>query len=114
MAVTHLHHLPTPRPRRSLLAGSVVIALCVLNGVTPAHAAVNCVGSIGVTQTETTVTGTAGNDTIDCGGANPGKTVNVNGGNDTITGTAFDDVINGGDWNDTMTGAIGDDALNGG
>ena len=114
IAMTHLHHLRHHRTRRSLLAGGVVIALCVLNGVTPAHAAVNCVGSIGVTQTETTVTGTAGNDTIDCGGANPGKTVNGNGGNDTITGTAFADVINGGDGNDTMTGAIGDDALNGG
>src|SRR2546423_8302463 len=101
------------RPRRAMLAGTVFIALGVVNGVTPAHAAVNCVGSIGVTQTATTVTGTAGNDTIDCGGANPGKTINGHGGNDTITGTAFADGINRGDGNDTMTGATGADAPNG-
>ena len=33
-----------------------------------------------MTQSDTTVTGTNANDTIDCGGANPGKTVNGNGG----------------------------------
>ena len=104
----------THRTRRGILAGSLFLALGVLNGVTPAHAAVNCVGSIGVTQTATVVTGTSGNDTIDCGGANPGKTVNGNGGNDTITGTPFVDMINGGAGNDTITGSDGNDILIGG
>jgi hypothetical protein len=79
-----------------------------------AHAAVNCVVSAGVTQTDTTVTGSPGNDTIDCGGTNPGKTINGNAGNDTITGSDFDDTINGGDGNDTITGGTGNDTLTGG
>src|SRR5690242_7032627 len=96
------------------LAG--VLAVPVLWAVAPltAQAAVNCVVSPGVTQTDTVVTGSPGNDTIDCGGTNPAKTINGNGGNDTITGTAFDDTINGGDGNDTITGGAGNDTLNGG
>ena len=86
----------------------------VLSGMTVANAAVKCVASSGVTQTETTVTGTSANDTIDCGGALPGKTVKGNGGNDTITGTVFVDSLNGGDGNDTITGAIANDILVGG
>ncbi|MEV6828216.1 hypothetical protein [Amycolatopsis sp. NPDC051102] len=61
-----------------------------------------------MTQTDTTVTGSPGNDTIDCGGTNPGKT---------ITGSDFDDTINGGDGNDTLIGASDDgsqDSLDGG
>ena len=34
-----------------------------------------CVVGLGVMQTATTVTGTTGNDTIDCTGASPGKTI---------------------------------------
>ncbi|MFI6999507.1 calcium-binding protein [Nocardia sp. NPDC050175] len=73
-----------------------------------------CTIGPGVTQTDTTVEGSEGDDTIDCTNANPGKTINGNGGNDTITGTAFDDVINGGAGNDTLTGGAGNDTLNGG
>ena len=35
-------------------------------------------------------------------------------GNDTITGTAFDDVVTSGDGNGTVTGLAGDDVLTGG
>jgi hypothetical protein len=85
-----------------------------LISATSASAATNCVVGPGVTQTDTTVTGTAANDTIDCTSADPGKTINGNGGNDTITGTRFDDTINGGDGNDTLTGGVGNDVLSGG
>jgi hypothetical protein len=101
------------RTRRSLLAGTVVIAMGLIGGAAAAQAS-PCVIGPGVTQTETTVTGSPGNDTIDCGGTNPAKTINGNGGNDTITGTDFNDTINGGDGNDTLTGGTGDDSLNGG
>ncbi len=72
-----------------------------------------CVVSDGVKQTATTVTGTAADDTIDCSGASPGKTIDGMGGNDTITGTQFDDVITGGMGNDTITGLGGNDVLTG-
>ena len=72
-----------------------------------------CVVSAGVTQTATTVTGTPADDTIDCSMASPGKTIDGFAGNDTITGTMFDDVITGGDGNDTITGLDGDDVLRG-
>jgi hypothetical protein len=106
-----LHQHPI---RSCLLAGTMVMAIGLLGGAAAAQAAVPCVVGPGVTQTDTTVTGSPGNDTIDCGGTNPGKTINGNGGNDTITGTAFDDTINGGDGNDTITGGAGNDTLNGG
>ncbi|MCA1600387.1 MAG: hypothetical protein LC776_01650, partial [Acidobacteria bacterium] len=61
-----------------LVAGTMVVG--GLLGATSASAATNCVVSPGVTQTAKTVTGTAGNDTIDCTGADPGKTINGNGG----------------------------------
>lgn len=109
--MNHLHHL---RIRNGILAGSAFIAIGLAGGASVAVAAVPCVVGPGVTQTDTTVTGSAGNDTIDCGGTNPGKTINGNGGNDTITGTDFNDTINGGDGNDTITGGSGDDTLDGG
>ncbi len=102
------------RACRAVLAGTIVLATSMLAGVSPAHAAVDCVASFGVTQTPTTVTGTSANDTIDCGGANPGKLVNGMGGNDTVTGTVFVDTLNGNDGNDTLTGGIGNDVLIGG
>jgi hypothetical protein len=74
---------------------------------------VPCVVTFGVTQTATTVIGTAGDDTIDCTGASPGKTIDGLGGNDTITGTQFGDTITGGDGNDTITGLGGNDILSG-
>ncbi|WP_199443516.1 calcium-binding protein [Umezawaea beigongshangensis] len=102
--------------RGAVVALAGFLAVPFLSAVTPltAHAAVDCVVSAGVTQTDTVVTGTPGNDTIDCGGTNPGKTINGNAGNDTITGSDFNDTINGGDGNDTLTGGTGDDTLNGG
>jgi hypothetical protein len=75
---------------------------------------VPCVVSVGVTQTATTVTGTSADDTIDCTNASPGKTITGGDGNDTITGTAFDDRINGGNGNDTVTGGPGNDVIEGG
>jgi Ca2+-binding RTX toxin-like protein len=112
-----MNYLDQHRIRSGVLAGSVVIAIGLLGGATAAHAAVPCVltpATGAATQTDTTVTGSSGNDTIDCGGANPAKTINGNGGNDTITGTAEADTINGGDGNDTITALAGDDTLNGG
>jgi Ca2+-binding RTX toxin-like protein len=103
--------------RTSLVAGTVVVAMALLGGATAAQAAVLCVltpATGGATQTDTTVTGSPGNDTIDCGGASPGKTITGGAGNDTITGTAQADTIDGGDGNDTITGGTGDDTLNGG
>lgn len=97
-----------------ILAGTLVMAIGLLGAVPAAQAAVPCVVGPGVTQTDTTVTGSPGNDTIDCGGASPGKTINGNAGNDTITGTVSDDTIDSGDANDTITGGAGNDTLNGG
>ena len=74
---------------------------------------VPCVVSLGVLQTATTVTGTSGDDTIDCTNASPGKWILGLDGNDTITGTAFDDTIIGGNGNDTITGGPGVDYIEG-
>jgi RTX calcium-binding nonapeptide repeat (4 copies) len=73
-----------------------------------------CVVSAGVMQTATTVTGTPADDTIDCSAASPGKTIETFAGNDTVTGTAFVDVVTSGDGNDTLSGLDGDDVLAGG
>ena len=75
---------------------------------------VPCVVGPGVTQTATTVTGTSANDTIDCTNASPGKGIVGGDGNDTITGTAFNDTIDGGNGNDTITGGPGNDRIEGG
>jgi RTX calcium-binding nonapeptide repeat (4 copies) len=72
-----------------------------------------CIVSDGVTQTASTVTGTPGDDTIDCSAASPGKTIDGLAGNDTITATQFADTVTGGEGNDTITGLGGDDILNG-
>ena len=74
---------------------------------------VPCVVSAGVQQTDTTVTGTPADDTIDCSLASPGKMIDGLEGNDTITGTQFLDTITGGDGNDTITGLGGDDVISG-
>ena len=95
-----------------LVAGTMVMGGFI--GATSASAATNCVVGPGVTQTDTTVTGTPANDTIDCTSADPGKTINGGGGNDTITGTRFNDTINGGVGDDTLTGSAGNDRLSGG
>ena len=92
-----------------LAAGAIAIGL---NSAPVAYSAVDCTAGLGVTQTATTVTGTGGNDTIDCTGASPAKTVNGNAGNDTITGTAFADTLNGGTGNDDLNGGPGSDRCN--
>jgi hypothetical protein len=112
--MNHLHH---PRIRGRILAGAVVVAAGLLGGATAAQAAVPCeltpaTGS--ATQTDTTVTGGLANDTIDCRGASPGKTITGGFGNDTITGTAEADTISGNDGNDTLTGGDSADILSGG
>ena len=87
---------------------------CTVPPVPPSGPFVECEVSVGVMQTETTVTGTSADDTIDCTNASPGKTITGGDGNDTITGTAFDDKITGGNGNDTITGGPGDDVIEGG
>src|SRR5690348_6568031 len=54
----------------TMAAGLAVPLMWALTPLT-ASAAVNCVVGPGVTQTATVVTGSPGNDTIDCGGTNP-------------------------------------------
>ena len=110
---THLEKIMRKQTVYPFLITSIM-GMSGLIGATSASAATNCVVGPGVTQTATTVTGTAANDTIDCTSADPGKTINGNGGNDTITGTRFDDTLNGGDGNDTITGGAGNDTLTGG
>ena len=105
--------------QRRFGVGVLVVSLGIAMGLVTMGAAsalpsVECVAGPGVTQTATTVTGSVGDDTIDCTGASPGKTIIGGLGNDTITGTDFADTINGGDGNDTMTGVGGDDAMTGG
>ncbi len=110
--MTHLRHHPI---RNGLFAGTLLFTMSVSGGPAVAQVVpVTCVTSTGVTQSTSTVTGTSANDTIDCGRSNAGKKIIGNGGNDTITGTAFVDIINGDGGNDTITGAIGDDVLSGG
>ncbi|MEY2515431.1 MAG: hypothetical protein QOJ89_2789, partial [bacterium] len=108
--MTYLHHR---RIGGGVLLGIFVMAVGMVNSAS-ASASVDCVAGPGVTQTATTVTGSDGNDTIDCGGASPGKTINGGLGNDTITATDYADTINGGDGNDTLTGVVGDDVMTGG
>src|SRR5215212_11861713 len=98
-----MKHLHLPRVGRSLLAGTVVLGMGVLYGASPAQAAVPCTVSFGVTQSSTTVTGTPLADTIDCSAASPGKVILGLAGDDTITGSAFADSIDGGLGNDTIT-----------
>jgi Ca2+-binding RTX toxin-like protein len=106
-------HLQHRHIRGGVLAGSLVLVMGLTGGATAAWAT-PCVVGPGVTQTETTVVGGGGNDTIDCGGVTPAKTITGNGGNDTITGTDLNDTITGGVGNDTITGGTGDDNIDGG
>ena len=103
--------------RRSLLiagalAGSAAIALGITSASATAAPDTCTVNSVPVAGA--TVTGTAGNDTIDCANAAGARTILGVAGNDTITGSSFDDKIDGGTGNDTMTGAVGNDTLTGG
>jgi hypothetical protein len=94
-----------------LAAGIMVMGGFV--GIGTASAAVPCTIGPNVTQNDTTVFGSGGNDTIDCTSAEPGKTIYGGEGNDTITGTAYIDTIHGGTGDDTLTGQVGNDTLNG-
>lgn len=96
----------------AMLAGSMVLAM-ELTGPGAARAATFCAVSSGVTQTATSVTGTAGGDWIDCSMADAGKLINARHGADTIIGTAFGDTIDGGDGSDSVTGGGGDDSVTG-
>ncbi len=95
-----------------LIAG--IMCMGGLIGAPAASAATNCDVSSGVTQTATDVTGTSGNDTINCTSADSSKAIKGNGGNDTITGTNFNDTIDGGTGDDIITGGAGRDTLTGG
>jgi hypothetical protein len=106
-------NLQRHRIRGGLLTGSLVLTMSLVGGAAVAQAT-PCVVGPGVTQTETTVVGGGGNDTIDCGGVTPAKTISGMGGNDTITGTDLNDTITGGVGNDTITGGTGDDNIDGG
>jgi Ca2+-binding RTX toxin-like protein len=101
-----------PKLYSLLVAGTMgtMVAGGILFGATTASAAADCAIGPGVTQTDTAVFGSSGNDTIDCSSSNPGKTIY---GNDTITGTTSNDTIWGGVGNDTLTGGTGDDQLYG-
>jgi Ca2+-binding RTX toxin-like protein len=102
--------------RRRHLYPLVVTGIMIMGGLagtTSASAAVDCTIGPGVTQTDTTVTGSGGHDTIDCTSANPGKTIYGHGGNDTVTGTIYIDAIHGGLGDDTLTGEAGNDNLYG-
>ncbi len=104
--------------RRRTMYPLVLAAILTMGGLLAtaggAAAAVPCTVGPGVTQTSTTVTGSTGNDTIDCTNSDTRKTIVGNGGNDTITGTAFNDSIHGDAGNDTLTGGAGNDLLSGG
>ncbi|MEA2230855.1 MAG: hypothetical protein QOD83_671, partial [Solirubrobacteraceae bacterium] len=94
-------HTSSPRhlARRSVLvAGAVAGTVAIAMGITSASATaapdtctVNSVPVAGAV-----VTGTAGNDTIDCANAAGARTILGVAGNDTITGSSFDDNIDGG------------------
>jgi Ca2+-binding RTX toxin-like protein len=117
MSMTHLSHAHNTirgslLVASAMLAGSMVLAM-ELTGASAARAASFCVVSSGVTQTATSVTGTAGNDWIDCSMADAGKLINGRHGADTITGTAFGDTIDAGDGSDSVTGSAGDDSVTG-
>jgi Ca2+-binding RTX toxin-like protein len=73
-----------------------------------------CTFSAGVTQNATTITGTGGNDTINCSGAGHGHTINGGGGADTITGSNSADTINGEGGGDTLNGGGDNDVIDGG
>jgi Ca2+-binding RTX toxin-like protein len=60
------------------------------------------------------VEGTKKADTINCANSNIGLEIYGYGGNDTITGTAFDDFIAGGGGRDIIRGGAGNDAIDGG
>ncbi|MBM2822855.1 MAG: hypothetical protein HW413_1601 [Thermoleophilia bacterium] len=80
-----------------------------------------CTFSAGVTIARTTVTGTPGNDNIDCQNAKRGMTINGGGGNDFIVGGPKGDTIHltdglasGQGGNDTIIADAGGNSVNAG
>ena len=71
------------------------------------HAITINLGSTGIEWIETLF----GNDTIDGSTQTVGIEVYSDGGNDTITGSAFNDIVWAGSGNDMLTGGDGNDAL---
>src|SRR4051794_2125143 len=57
--------------------------------------------------------GTSGNDTMNDSGSGVGLTIYGGDGNDTITGTAYDDIIYGAGGSDTIHGGGGNDIIYG-
>ncbi len=96
----------------ALAAGVTTWALLEPSGGSPLQA-VSCTVSSGVTISGTTITGTSGNDTIDCSNSTANLTISGLGGNDTIIGGTGDDTIDGGPGDDTITGGPGNDTIQG-
>ena len=98
---------------RAVAVFSLLLVLTSMSIGPAAAQGVACVVSTGVTQEGDTITGTSGNDTIDCSSATTGKTITGGDGNDTITGGLGNDYIDGGPGNDTITGGPANDCLYG-
>jgi Ca2+-binding RTX toxin-like protein len=101
--------------RRSKLR-PLVLAIALATPVVlaqPAQAHL-CVTSPGVNQTSFSITGTEGNDYIDCSGADHAHEIGGLGGNDRIIGSESGDQISGGTGNDHLDGRGGSDFMLGG
>ena len=98
---------------RAVAVFSLLLVLTSMSIGPAAAQGVACVVSTGVTQEGDTITGTSGNDTIDCSSATTGKTITGGDGNDTITGGLGNDYIDGGPGNDSITGGPANDCLYG-
>jgi hypothetical protein len=77
----------------------------------PQASADGCQVSAGVVQSATTITGTSGNDVIDCSSAGHGHIITGGGGDDTITGSSYADAFVPGDGVDTIAGGAGVDRV---
>ncbi|PWC78202.1 calcium-binding protein [Azospirillum sp. TSH64] len=58
--------------------------------------------------------GGAGDDSVTAADSSNGLTMDGGGGNDSLTGSRYNDFLSGGDGNDTLFGDIGNDTLQGG
>src|SRR4051794_34422025 len=61
-----------------------------------------------------TVTGTAGNDSVDKSADGTRQLISALAGNDTVTGGTNSDTLDGGAGNDSLIGGLGNDSLIGG
>jgi len=101
------------RTSASALLAILTLLATAFVGV-PAHAAASCQGrvvTINGTNGNDTLTGTAGDDVID--GGNGRDTIDGGAGNDVICGGNQQDTIHGGPGSDTLLGENGDDLLYG-